>query len=235
MKFYTCKNFWSFLSQILWFFWKKLPKCKNNFQKILEAARLLYVVQVGSQIYIRIFFPFFVSSQIWLNWLVDDCQLNYITKFNRKTLLESGTDNSKPPATSFFSFLFLLGVKFRQNEKYKNKKGIFCHNRVILKVRRSGGENGQFRHNRASNSELGAKSLQKEITETQTSFSTNFGSKLSFILCFLFPERLHCSTYIFTAPTCTTTIITLEPCALNTFIPKFNKISLLCGYHCKRG
>jgi hypothetical protein len=35
------------------------------------------------------------------------------------------------------------------------------------------------------------KVLQKEITGTQTSFSTNFGGKLSFILCFLFPERLH--------------------------------------------
>jgi hypothetical protein len=38
-------------------------------------------------------------------------------------------------------------------------------------------------------------------------------------------------TYIFTAPTCTTTIITLEPWALNAefqhFIPRFNKTSLL--------
>jgi hypothetical protein len=36
------------------------------------------------------------------------------------------------------------------------------------------------------------------------------------------------SKYIFTAPTCTTTIITLEPCALNAefqhFILRFNKI-----------
>jgi hypothetical protein len=36
------------------------------------------------------------------------------------------------------------------------------------------------------------KILQKEITETQTNFSTNFGRKLSFILCFIFPERLYC-------------------------------------------
>jgi hypothetical protein len=35
------------------------------------------------------------------------------------------------------------------------------------------------------------KILHKEITRTQTSFSTNFSGKLSFILCFLFPERLH--------------------------------------------
>jgi hypothetical protein len=47
------------------------------------------------------------------------------------------------------------------------------------------------------------------------------------------------ATYISTAPTYTTTIITLEPCGLNAefhhFIPRFNKISLLCGYHWKRG
>jgi len=36
------------------------------------------------------------------------------------------------------------------------------------------------------------KILQNEINGTQTSFSTNFGGKLSFILSFLFPERLHC-------------------------------------------
>ncbi len=42
-------------------------------------------------------------------------------------------------------------------------------------------------------------------------------------------------TYIFTAPTCTTMIVTLEPCALNDefqrLILKFNEISLLCEYH----
>jgi hypothetical protein len=71
------------------------------------------------------------------------------------------------------------------------------------------------------------KFLQKEITGTQTNFSTNFGGKLSFILSFVFPERLHCCyIYTFTAPTCTTTIITLEPCALNAefqhFITRFH-------------
>jgi hypothetical protein len=39
------------------------------------------------------------------------------------------------------------------------------------------------------------------------------------------------AAYTFTVPTCTT-IIALEPCALNAefqhFIPRFNKISLLC-------
>jgi len=90
-------------------FLKEIAKMQSEIPKILEAARFLYMVQVGSQIYIRIFFPFFVSSQIWLNRLMDDCQFNYITKFNRKTLLESRTDNPKPPATSFY--LFIVGCE----------------------------------------------------------------------------------------------------------------------------
>jgi hypothetical protein len=116
----------------------------------------------------------------------------------------------------------------------------FLLNRVICKVTQLGGKNGQFQHNRASNTELGMKVLQYKITGTQTSFSTNFGGKLSFILSFLFLERLHCCyIYIFTAPTCTATIISLEPCASNSefqhFILRFNKTSLLGGYHSKRG
>jgi len=65
------------------------------------------------------------------------------------------------------------------------------------------------------------KILQNEITETQTSFDTNFGGKLSFIPSILFPEGLHCchTTYIFTDPTWSTTIITLEPCAFNLWAP----------------
>jgi hypothetical protein len=44
------------------------------------------------------------------------------------------------------------------------------------------------------------------------------------------------ATYIFTAPYCTTTIIDLEPYAeFQHFILRFNKMSLLCGYHWKRG
>jgi hypothetical protein len=85
--------------------------------------------------------------------------------------------------------------------------------------------------------------LQKGITGTQTSFSTNFGGKLSFILSFLsfFLSASTAATYIFTATTtCTTTIIMLEPCALNAefqhFIPRFNKISITLWIpHYKRG
>jgi hypothetical protein len=89
-----------------------------------------------------------------------------------------------------------------------------------------------FRHNRASNAYIGNEILQNKITGTQTSFSTNFGGKLSFIPSFVSASTA--ATYIFTAPTCRTTIITLEPCALNAefqhFMLRFNKISLLCGY-----
>jgi hypothetical protein len=46
------------------------------------------------------------------------------------------------------------------------------------------------------------------------------------------------ATYIFTTPTCTTTIVTSN-CALapefQHFIPRFNKTSLLCRPHSKRG
>jgi hypothetical protein len=41
------------------------------------------------------------------------------------------------------------------------------------------------------------KILQNEIAGTRTSFSTNFGGKLSFILSFLFHERLHTAATYF--------------------------------------
>ncbi len=51
---------------------------------------------------------------------------------------------------------------------------------------------------------------------------TSFGGKLSFIPSFRFPERLHCCyIYFHYAPTYTTTIITLEPCALNAEFQHF--------------
>jgi uncharacterized BrkB/YihY/UPF0761 family membrane protein len=81
------------------------------------------------------------------------------------------------------------------------------------------------------------KILQNEITETQTSSSTNFGGKLSFILS-VFPFILSlftAVTYVFVTPTCTITIIILDPSPLNSefqhFILRLNKISLLCVYH----
>jgi hypothetical protein len=41
------------------------------------------------------------------------------------------------------------------------------------------------------------KILQSKITGTQTSFSTSFGGKLSFILSCLFPERLPQQSFFF--------------------------------------
>jgi hypothetical protein len=47
------------------------------------------------------------------------------------------------------------------------------------------------------------------------------------------------ATYIFIAPNCTTTIIGIEPRALNAgfqrFVLRFNKMSLLCLYHWNGG
>ncbi len=59
-----------------------------------------------------------------------------------------------------------------------------------------------------------------------------------FIPSFLFLNASTPATDIFTAPTCTTTIITLQPCALNAefqhVISRFDQVSLLCGPHSKR-
>jgi hypothetical protein len=60
----------------------------------------------------------------------------------------------------------------------------------------------------------------------ETQKTVNFGGKLSFILSFLFLNTSIVATYIFISLTCTTTIIILEPCALNVefqhFIQSYN-------------
>jgi hypothetical protein len=71
------------------------------------------------------------------------------------------------------------------------------------------------------------KILQNEITGIfRLVFPAIFGGKLSFILSFLFylSTTSAAATYIFifTAPTCTTIIISLEPCALNAAFQQFN-------------
>ncbi len=57
--------------------------------------------------------------------------------------------------------------------------------------------------------------------------------------CFLFPERLHSCYIYFHCSYMYNYYSQLEPCALNAefqhFIPRFNKTSLLCGTHSKRG
>jgi hypothetical protein len=61
-----------------------------------------------------------------------------------------------------------------------------------------------------------------KVTSTQTSFFTNFGSKLSFILSFLFFWASPLLLHIFSpARTCPTTIISLEPCALKAEFQHF--------------
>jgi hypothetical protein len=53
----------------------------------------------------------------------------------------------------------------------------------------------------------------------ETKKTINFGSELSFVLSFM--SATTAATHIFTAPYCTTTIISLEPCALNAEVQHF--------------
>jgi hypothetical protein len=70
--------------------------------------------------------------------------------------------------------------------------------------------------------------------ETQKGINLFSVNQVSSCLSF-FLSASTAATYIFTAPTCTVTITTLECSALNAefqhFIPRFDKISFLCGYH----
>ncbi len=82
------QNSWIFLLQIQWFLEKKFKKLKNISVNSKFLARFLYKVQVHRQKYIWMlknsFLPYFVNSQIWLNSLIDDCDLGNITKLKRK-------------------------------------------------------------------------------------------------------------------------------------------------------
>ncbi len=64
---------------------------------------------------------------------------------------------------------------------------------VVRKVMQLGMRMASFDIIRRQTRKVGMKFLQNQINGTQTSFSTNFGGILSFILSFLFHERLHCS------------------------------------------
>ncbi len=107
------------------------------------------------------------------------------------------------------------------------------NNRTIHNVMQLGSEDGKFYHTRPSNTYL---EIQNRITETQTSLSINFGGKLSFILSFFFPKHLHCCYIYFH---CSYLYNYYNTCALYAefqhFILRFNKNSLLCRYHWKRG
>ncbi len=76
-------------------------------------------------------------------------------------------------------------------------------------------------------------------TGTQNFPPTLMLNWVSFPLSFFLSSSTVAATYIFTPPTCTTSIITLPTLSLNAefqyFIQRFNKISLLLGHHWKRG
>jgi hypothetical protein len=50
-------------------------------------TRFLYMVQVGiNNKDVHFFFSYFVNSQLWLNFLMDDCHFGYIAKLKKKIL-----------------------------------------------------------------------------------------------------------------------------------------------------
>jgi hypothetical protein len=71
---------------------KKGPNL-SDFKKIKSKfPEFLWWVPVGSQEYRRIFFPllpYLVCSQIWLNYFLNDCHFDYITKSLKETLVAS--------------------------------------------------------------------------------------------------------------------------------------------------
>ncbi len=96
--------------------------------------------------------------------------------------------------------------------------------RVIRKVRKTQHQKPEFDHTQGANIKKTCKKKYISIQggdETQKT-TMNFGGKLSFIVSFLFHERLHCCYIHFTALNCATTIIGLEPCALNAEYQQFH-------------
>jgi len=84
VKFHTEEKFFeSVASNSMIFFESKFWK---KFMKIYKITRFLYMVQVRSQKYkgkyIYFFLSYFVNSQIWLNQVMDDRHIGYITKLN---------------------------------------------------------------------------------------------------------------------------------------------------------
>jgi hypothetical protein len=104
------------------------------------------------------------------------------------------------------------------------------HIRVIHKVRKTQHQNPEFGHKwvrwkkNLKKSTLAFKG-RLQLSKPPISVVNWVSSYLSFFL-----SACTAATYIFTAPTCTSNVITLEPCALNAefqhFITRFNKIAL---------
>jgi hypothetical protein len=64
--------------------------------------------------------------------------------------------------------------------------------RVIRKVRKTQPQNPEFGHTQGETQKTPTKKYIKISMGGETQKTINFGGKLSFILSFLFPERLHC-------------------------------------------
>jgi len=116
---------------------------------------------------------------------------NHRTRFDPKTTPKTFT---RPPHIHVLLYLMLAHCAFStQDFVFPILWGwiFFAYNRLICKVTRLGAENSQFQYNKASHHirKWEWKFLQNEIIETQTSFDTNFGGKLSFIPSILFSWR----------------------------------------------
>lgn len=64
----------------------------KSHMKCIEVSRFLYMVQGGNKNkkkFIRMFSLIIFNNQIWLNWLLDDCHLNYITIVFSKDIVPS--------------------------------------------------------------------------------------------------------------------------------------------------
>jgi hypothetical protein len=113
------------------------------------------------------------------------------------------------------------------------------YNKVVRKVRKTEHQNHEFGHTQGEIFKNPAKKyicIQRGMKLRKPSILVvNWVSSC----LFFFLGASTAATYIFTAPNCTTTIISLEPCALNAeyqhFTLTFIKMSLLCAYLWKRG
>jgi hypothetical protein len=137
-----------------------------------------------------------------------------------------------------------VGSQHLSDQEYDEKgdKSIYLNIwsiRVISKVRKTHHQNPEIGHTQGD--------IQKKLAKKYTSIQQGMKLRKPSILvvnwvssCLsFFLSTSTAATYIFTAPNCTTTIICLNPCALNAeyqhFILRFIKMSLLCRYHWKRG
>jgi hypothetical protein len=79
---------------------KNDPNSPDFKKKILQIARFLLLVPVGSKKYRKdlIFSYLHIStcSQIWLNHFPDDSHLGYITKLEKETLPSGGPPSGEP-------------------------------------------------------------------------------------------------------------------------------------------